>query len=1070
MKRITLALQTPYVGLRPFSERDAVLFFGRDQHVRELLTKLEGKQRLIAVLGASGTGKSSLVRAGLVPALHRGALASAGYDWNVCIFKPGDAPLSNLAQALTEHPSWRDSANRADAVASLSAALAMSPLALTELYRQKAQALDGQALLLIVDQFEEIFRYRQKNVDEAEAFINLLLRSASEEMPIYIVMTMRSDFLGNCVAFFGLPESINRGIYLTPRLGPDQLKSIIASPLALVGGWIDPILVNKLVNTLEGEDELPIMEHALLRMWNRARTAGRSRLETEDFETVCASHNGQVGQARLTYAIDNHASEIYNKALSTQQQVIARQVFLTMVERREGREVRRPQTIKQLVELIGEQERANLLVVIEAFRAEQVGFLLPAESMSLTDDRMIDITHESLFRQWHLFQQWLAEEDADVAELKEWQQRAERQREGRGWLDAYDCERAQRWLARINKRADPVQWATRYGGSVKYEEVNRYIDESLARVTQAKAEQERLEREANQAQIRQLSSQCQYAVTRVLYESRTLTEAMSQITQAIGEILEWKLGIFWQLNRQKGALQYLGHHWQAVSLSSAKFVEGLQHQTFTPGVGLPGRIWESGQPVWIRDVTLDPDFSRTNIAIKAGLRGAFGFPIHIGGEIEGVIEFFSHEVREPDRELLHMIADIGLKIGQFGERTRAEEALHQTEVQLRQAQKMEAVGRLAGGVAHDFNNLLTVIRGYSELVLGRLKPGDSSQREMEEVKKAADRAANLTGQLLAFSRRQFVATKVVDLNTIVMNMDGMLRRLLGEDIIEICTDLDPQVGAIKADPGQIEQVIMNLAVNARDAMPAGGRLTIETRNVTIKNDSERDERVLEEGAYVLLVIKDTGHGMSEETQAHLFEPFFTTKEKGKGTGLGLSTVYGIVKQSGGVIAIESKLQQGTACKIFFPKVDEAVEDMQNTSGEMKRWTGQETILVVEDDPAVRRLVQQALSLSGYEVLVARHGIEALLTGAKYMGPIHLLLTDVAMPQMSGPEAAEKLKKVRPQMKVLYMSGYPDHPLFKQVMGQHKASFIQKPFSVNTLTQKVRAVLDDAKVFLADQQV
>lgn len=559
---------------------------------------------------------------------------------------------------------------------------------------------------------------------------------------------------------------------------------------------------------------------------------------------------------------------------------------------------------------------------------------------------------------------------------------------------------------------------------------------------------------------RRLASQ--YAVTRVLSEAVRLEEAVPKIIQAVGESLEWDLGVFWRLDKPSGTLRCVDY-WRVATLAVDEFIAQMQHQTFRPGMGLPGQIWESGRPVWVRDVTLDPTFIRADLAAKTGLHGAFGFPIRIGGEVEGVIEFFSHQVREPDSELLSMITDVGLKIGQFGERTRAEEALRLTEAQLRQAQKMEAVGRLAGGVAHDFNNLLTVIRGYSELILSRLAPADPARREMEEVKKAADRAAGLTSQLLAFSRRQFVAAKIVDLNAIVMNMDGMLRRLLGEDIIELCADLEPQLGSIKADPGQIEQVIMNLAVNARDAMPTGGKLTIETRNVTIGEGPRRETMMLEEGSYVLLAIKDTGHGMSEETQSHLFEPFFTTKEKGKGTGLGLSTVYGIVKQSGGMIGIESKQGQGTTCKIFFPKVDETTQAAPITNGTIDKAIGRETILVVEDDPSVRGLVQEALRLSGYEVLVARHGIEALLTGAKHLGPIHLLLTDVAMPQMSGPEVAEKLTVVRPEIKVLYMSGYPDHPVFEQGGVKRDTAFLQKPFTPNVLTQKVREVLDGKKV-------
>jgi two-component system cell cycle sensor histidine kinase/response regulator CckA len=550
----------------------------------------------------------------------------------------------------------------------------------------------------------------------------------------------------------------------------------------------------------------------------------------------------------------------------------------------------------------------------------------------------------------------------------------------------------------------------------------------------------------------------QYAVTRVLDGAATLEDAAPKVMQAVGESLEWELGVFWKLDKPSGLLRCLDL-WKAADLAADEFVMATRERSFKPGVGLPGRILESGQPVWIRDMATEFDLPRSAEAAKWGLHGAFGFPIRVGGEIGGVIEFFSRQVREPDEELLAMMADVGLKLGQFVERARAEETLHQTEAQLRQSQKMEAVGRLAGGVAHDFNNLLTVIRGYSELILSRQASDDPSRREMEEVKKAADRAAGLTRQLLSFSRRQFVAAKVVDLNAVVMNMDGMLRRLIGEDIIELWTDLDPQLWPIRADPGQMEQVIMNLAVNARDAMPTGGRLLIESRNVTIGKGTRPKAAIVEDGSYVMLALKDSGHGMSEEVQSHLFEPFFTTKESGKGTGLGLSTVYGIVKQSGGVIGIESKPGQGTTCTIFFPKVDEAAHVAPDTGGAAVQAHGRETILIVEDDPAVRGLVHEALRLNGYEVLVARHGIEALLAGARHLGPIHLLLTDVVMPQMSGPEVAEKLAVLRPSIKVLYMSGYPDHPVFSKGGVKEGTAFLQKPFTTNALAQKVREVLD-----------
>ena len=552
----------------------------------------------------------------------------------------------------------------------------------------------------------------------------------------------------------------------------------------------------------------------------------------------------------------------------------------------------------------------------------------------------------------------------------------------------------------------------------------------------------------------------QYAVTRVLAESRSLEDAVPKIMRALGQNLEWDCGIFWRVDRTTSVLRCLDQ-WAGAGVEAQSFLEKTWDLTFKQEEGLPGRIWSSGKAAWITDVARDANFPRRLLANEVGFHGAFGFPVRVGGDIEGVIELYSRQVRVPDNELLKMIDDVGLKLEQFGDRTRAQEALQQTEAQLRQSQKMEAVGRLAGGVAHDFNNLLTVIRGYSELLLARLPTDDPIRKDMTEIKKAADRASGLTRQLLAFSRRQFIAPKVIDLNALIANMDGMLRRLLGEDIVELCTELNPHTGWIRADAGQVEQVIMNLAVNARDAMPKGGRLTIETRNVTIGQPTRQTPAGVKPGAYVLLAVRDTGHGMDEETQSHLFEPFFTTKEKGKGTGLGLSTVYGIVKQNGGSILVESQKDQGATFKIYFPLVEQGAPGMVAPDAEPVH--GRETILLVEDEPSVRGLVHETLRLHGYTVLEARHGIEALMTGAKHQGPIHLLLTDVVMPQMSGPEVAEKIQIVRPGIKVLYMSGYPDHPVFEQGGISRDASFLPKPFSPNVLAKKVRDVLDGGKV-------
>ncbi len=372
---------------------------------------------------------------------------------------------------------------------------------------------------------------------------------------------------------------------------------------------------------------------------------------------------------------------------------------------------------------------------------------------------------------------------------------------------------------------------------------------------------------------------------------------------------------------------------------------------------------------------------------------------------------------------------------------------------------MEAIGRLAGGIAHDFNNLLTVIKGYSQLSLLGFKEGDPLRGNLEEIKNAADKAADLTHQLLAFSRRQILELRVLDLNTLLQNLDKMLRRVIGEDI-ELVTILAEDLGRVKIDPGQIEQMIMNLAVNARDAMPYGGKLTIETANQELDEEYARVHVAVTPDRYVMLSVSDTGIGMTPEVRERVFEPFFTTKEKGKGTGLGLSTVYGIVKQSGGNIWVYSELGKGTTFKIYLPRVDEPLEE-RRVGREVKEGLprGNETILLVEDDEEVRKLAVQVLVNQGYKVLEAPQGLDAFLICAEHDDPIHLLLTDVVMPKMSGRELAETLISLRPKIKVLYMSGYTDNAIVHHGILGEGMNYLQKPFSVKELSRKVREVLD-----------
>jgi PAS domain S-box-containing protein len=381
------------------------------------------------------------------------------------------------------------------------------------------------------------------------------------------------------------------------------------------------------------------------------------------------------------------------------------------------------------------------------------------------------------------------------------------------------------------------------------------------------------------------------------------------------------------------------------------------------------------------------------------------------------------------------------------------------ETQFFQSQKMETIGRLAGGIAHDFNNLLTVIKGYTQLSLSHIQEGDPCRENIEEIKAAAERAAELTNQLLTFSRRQILDMKVLDLNTIVRGLEKMTGRIIGEDI-EMVTVLDDHLGRVKTDPSQIEQVILNLVVNARDAMPAGGKLAIETANVVLDETYARTHIGVAPGSYVMLSVSDTGCGMSPEIKELIFEPFFTTKEEGKGTGLGLSTIYGIVKQSGGNIWVYSEPGRGTTFKVYLPRVEEETDALpvQDHTDHLPK--GNETVLLVEDDPSLRALAARVLRYQGYKVLEATNGHEAIgIARESIQERIHLLLTDVVMPHMGGRELVKRMKTLHSEIRVLFISGYTDHTIIYHAGLKPGTPFLQKPFSPTALAQKVREVLD-----------
>jgi two-component system cell cycle sensor histidine kinase/response regulator CckA len=567
-----------------------------------------------------------------------------------------------------------------------------------------------------------------------------------------------------------------------------------------------------------------------------------------------------------------------------------------------------------------------------------------------------------------------------------------------------------------------------------------------------------LEKEIAERKRAEKRLETQNAVARLLGEAGAAGEIVPAIVRTIAGGIGWDAGGAWEADDAAGVLRCT-HFWHAGDAALEALAQDLRGRTFPKGDGMPGRVWASRAPEWCDDIAADPLHPRA-AAAAAGLRAAVAFPVAVGGEVRGVVAFLSKKAVPRDADLLAMMGNVGAQFGQFVERKREEKARTDLEAIFRQAQKMDAIGRLAGGVAHDFNNLLTIIMGCGYLAKTGLKPGDPAEEHLAQVEEAALRASALTRQLLAFSRQQVLTVRLLDLNEVVQGMEKMLRRLLGEDIdLEVALHAAP--GCVRADPGQMEQVLLNFAVNARDAMPSGGRLVIQTAPADL--DAEYLKTRAPEcrpGRYVALTVSDSGTGIAPDVIARIFEPFFTTKDVGKGTGLGLATVYGIVQQSGGLVSVYSEPGHGATFKVFLPRV--AAADAPPTEGIAipAPPRGTERILLVEDDPQLRELSRKLLETQGYRVQAAADADAAVaLAGRGEQGRFDLLVTDIVMPRVDGFELARRMQALRPGIRVLYTSGYTGRILEGRGGLDAMANFIEKPFTADIFAHKVRQVLD-----------